>query len=358
MRLVLKVKTRIFEYTMKRRDFLKACLIATAAGACSGPTRSIDRSVPLIMTVNGPIPPAQMGTTLPHEHVLVDFIGADTVSPHRYDRDEVFEAVLPHLQQVYDLGGRTLIECTPAYLGRDPRLLQRLSQATGIHLLTNTGYYGARDDRHLPAHALSESADALAARWIHEWESGLDGTGIRPGFMKIGVDGGSLSDVDRTLVRAAARAHRATGLTMAVHTGPAEAAFEQLDVLEGEGVDPSAWIWVHAQAEQDGTRHAEAARRGAWVEFDGLHPDRVEQHVEQVSFMKNQGLLHRTLVSHDAGWYHVGEPGGGTFRPYSTLFDDFLPALRRTGFTDAEIQRLVVTNPAEAFSVRVRLANR
>ncbi len=339
---------------MQRRDFLKSCLTTTALGMLTGSIANGSRTTPSIMTVNGPISPEQMGTTLPHEHVLVDFIGAAEAGPDRYDRDEVFKAVVPHVRQLRDLGGQTLIECTPAYLGRDPRLLQQLSTATGIHILTNTGYYGAREDQHLPPHAFSESADQLATRWIREWEEGIDSAGIRPGFMKIGVDSGALSDVDRKLAEAAARAHLKTGLTIAAHTGPAVAAFEQLEVLDREGVDPSAWIWVHAQAEQDVMRHVEAARRGAWVEFDGLGPNQVDRHVELVAVMKKHGLLHRVLVSHDAGWYHVGEPGGGAFRSYDTLFTNFLPALQRVGFTDAEIQQLVVENPAKAFAVRVR----
>jgi phosphotriesterase-related protein len=294
-----------------------------------------------------------MGTTLPHEHVLVDFIGAAEVSPDRYNRDEVFRAVLPYVQQFRELGGQTLVECTPAYLGRDPRLLKRLSEAAGIHILTNTGYYGAREGQFLPPHAFSESADQLAARWIHEWEQGIDGTGLRPGFMKIGVDSGTLSD-DRKLVQAAARTHLKTGLTIAAHTGPAVPAFEELEVLEREGVDPSAWIWVHAHAEQDTMRHVEAAQRGAWVEFDALNPDLSERFVALALTMKEHGVLHRSLISHDAGWYHVGEPDGGTFRPYDTLFTDFVPALKNTGFTDAEIDQLLVKNPAEAFAVRVR----
>ena len=339
---------------MHRRDFLKSCLATTALSAFAGSTATGVGSESTIMTVNGPMAPAQMGTTLPHEHVLVDFIGAADVSPDRYDRDEVFETVLPHIQQFRELGGQTLIECTPAYLGRDPLLLKRLSEAAGLHILTNTGYYGARDDTFLPPHAFTESPDQLAARWIREWEDGIDGTGIRPGFMKIGVDGGALSDVDRKLVQAAARTHRKTGLTIAAHTGPAEAAFEELAVLDREGVDPSAWIWVHAHAERDMTRHVEAAQRGAWVEFDGLRPDRIERHVALAANMKEHGALHRTLISHDAGWYRVGEPSGGTFRPYDTLFTAFLPALKNTGFTDAEIHQVLVTNPAEAFAVRVR----
>ena len=306
------------------------------------------------MTVRGLVEADELGRMLPHEHVLVDFAPIDELEPARYDPDEAFGAILPHLERLKALGCQSVAECTPAYLGRDVRLLRRLSEASGLHLLTNTGYYGARDDQHLPEHVFTESADELAARWTREWEEGIDGTDVRPGFMKIGVDAGPLSDVDRKLVRAAARAHRATGLTMAVHTGPAEGAFDELDVLAEEGVHASAWIWVHAQAEDDGSRHVEAARRGGWVEFDGVHPDRIERHVELVMNMKAHGLLGRVLLSHDAGWYSVGEAGGGDFRGYSTLFEDFLPALRAAGLTEDEITQLVVRNPAEAFAIRVR----
>jgi phosphotriesterase-related protein len=307
-----------------------------------------------VMTVNGPIAPEEMGTTLPHEHVLVDFAGAELVSPDRYDRNTAFEVVLPYLQQAGALGMKTLIEATPAYLGRDPLLLQQLSDASGLHLLTNTGYYAARGNQHLPRHAFDEPADSLAARWTREWEDGIDGTGIRPGFIKIGVDGGPLSDIGRKLIEAAARTHLRTGLTIAAHTGPAAGAMEQLDVLRAEGVDPSAWIWIHAQAEADSTFHVRAARDGAWISFDGLGPENVQRYVALVGLMKAEGLLHRVLISHDAGWYHVGEPGGGTFRSYETLFADLLPALEAAGFSSEELHRLTVVNPANAFAVRVR----
>lgn len=70
--------------------------------------------------------------------------------------------------------------------------------------------------------------------------------------------------------------------------------------------------------------------------------------------MKRNGYLKQVLLSHDAGWYHVGEPKGGMFRPYDTLFTDFLPALQAAGFTDAEVKQLSIDNPREAFTVRVR----
>jgi phosphotriesterase-related protein len=64
--------------------------------------------------------------------------------------------------------------------------------------------------------------------------------------------------------------------------------------------------------------------------------------------------LHRVLVSQDAGWYAVGQPQGGTFRPFDTVFTAFIPALRARGFTRAEIDTLLIENPASAFSIAVR----
>jgi predicted metal-dependent phosphotriesterase family hydrolase len=298
-----------------------------------------------IQTAHGPVSADALGLTLIHEHVMVDFIGAEHVSAERYDADEVSRVALPYLQQLWELGGRTLVECTPPYIGRDPALLRRLAEASGVHLITNTGYYGAANDKYLPPHAFTETAEQLADRWLRECESGLDGTGILPGFIKIGVDTGPLSEVDAKLVRAAARVHQRTGLTIASHTGPGIPALAQLDLLEEVGVSPRAWIWVHAQAEPDSAIHLQAARRGAWVEFDGIAPNTVERHVALVTAMKGAGLLDRVLISHDAGWYNVGEPNGGTFRAYDMLFTHFLPALREAGFSEAEVRQLTVENP-------------
>jgi phosphotriesterase-related protein len=142
-------------------------------------------------------------------------------------------------------------------------------------------------------------------------------------------------------------------LPIASHTSTGVAAMEQLDLLEAAGVPPSSFIWVHAHNERDASVHTRAARRGAWVEFDGISPSSVARHVELVGSMKKQDLLDRVLVSHDAGWYRVGEAGGGQFRPYNTLFESFVPALRDSGFSDADVRQLLVTNPRRALSSRV-----
>lgn len=305
---------------------------------------------PVIQSVTGEVTADRLGLTLMHEHVLVDFIGADKVSPSRYSADEAFKVVLPHLQKVHALGCETLVECTPAFLGRDPVLLRRLSEASGVRILTNTGYYGAAKDKHLPAHAFTETADRLASRWTAEAERGIDGTSIRPAFMKIGVDEAPLSEIDAKLVRAAAITHSRTGLPIASHTGTGAAAMAELDILERSGVPLTSFIWVHAQNERDTTFHIQAARRGAWVEFDGISVTSVARHVELVALMKKNGLLDRVLVSQDAGWYHVGEALGGAFRAYTALFELFVPALGKEGFNADDVRTLLVTNPGRALS--------
>jgi phosphotriesterase-related protein len=307
-----------------------------------------------VMTVAGPIPAAELGITLPHEHVMVDFVGADLASPDRYDRDEVVEVVLPYLADLRARGCEALVECTPSHLGRDPLLLRRLANASDLKLLTNTGYYGASENRYLPSEALTATADDLAEVWSAEARDGIEETGVRPGFIKIAVDAGRLSEVHEKLVRAAARTHLATGLTIVSHTPDGTAATEQLAVLRQECVDPSAWIWVHAHLERDTSLQRLAAEAGAWVELDGVSPGTIAQHVGLVLVLRTAGLLDRVLLSHDAGWYEVGEVGGGTFRPYDTLLVELVPALRAAGLTDGEVERLLVTNPASAFSVTVR----
>jgi phosphotriesterase-related protein len=305
-----------------------------------------------VQTVTGPVPAAQLGLTLMHEHVLVDFIGADQVSPQRYDANHAFTTVLPHLLQARTNGCRTLVECTPAFLGRDVALLKRLSEASDLHILTNTGLYGAAKDKHLPRYAFSESAGQFAARWTREFEHGIDGSSIKPAFMKIGVDEAPLSEVDRKLVRAAAITSRTTGLPIASHTGTGLAAIAELEVLDEAHLPASSFIWVHAQSERDPAFHTRVAKAGAWVEFDGISEASIARHVELVVLMKTQGLLGRVLVSHDAGWYRVGEPDGGQFRPFDTLFTKFIPALTAAGVTSSEVNQLLVENPRQALTAR------
>jgi phosphotriesterase-related protein len=282
---------------------------------------------------------ATQPSILTHEHVLVDFIGAAKIGPGRYDPDAVFNAAKPKLDEVKQLGCQRMLECTPNFLGRDPQLLARLAAATGLEIWTNTGLYGASEHKYLPSFVNTETAEQLGKRWIAEAHQPW-----KPRFIKIGVNRGPLDLIDRKLVRAAAITSRETGLAIACHTGNGLAAREELDILRSERVSPSKLVWVHAHNEKDHSIHEELARAGAWVEFDGIAAKSAAWHLDCVRFMATKGLLRRTLISQDSGWYHVGEPGGGEFRGYAYIYTDFLPRLE-----PAWVSQLMWVNPREAF---------
>jgi phosphotriesterase-related protein len=339
---------------VRRRRFLAGAAASLAAARLGATGRA---AAPFVETVTGPVPPGALGVTLVHEHVLVDFGGV--ASRARYDAAEVFGVVKPHLDELRQKGCRTLVECTPSYLGRDPLLLRRLSAATGLQILTNTGYYGAANDVAIPPHAFAETAEQIAVRWTREARDGIGGTGVRPGFVKSGVDAGPLSPIDRKLVEAAALCHLDTGLTLAIHTGDGEAALGILETLRARGVSPEAWIWVHASNVTDRALLTWMADQGAWVELDNLSPGTLGATVDTVADLRARNRLDRVLVSQDAGWYHVGEPGGGAYRSYSFLFEAFVPALRARGFDESDVRTLLVDNPARAFTpLRRSLASR
>lgn len=313
-----------------------------------------------VMTVRGPVSTERTGQWLAHEHVLVDWIGADSTGSHRWDKDSVIMRVLPFMNEISQLGVTIFADCSPAFLGRDPVLLRELSEKSDIHILTNTGYYGAVDNRFIPGFAWEETAEEIAARWTDEYENGIENTGVKPGFIKIGVkEEGSLSDLHRKLITAAAITHKETGLPVKSHTGGDIPAFEQIEVLRQEGVSASAFMWTHAQ---NGSleKQIEAAGKGAWISLDGVNISsdadggNGKWYAGRLKELKEAGVLGQVLISHDAGWYDAGEVNGGDFRGYSDINSYLIPMLLEEGFTSEEINQLISENPSRAFEIKVR----
>lgn len=319
-----------------------------------------EKQLDYIMTVNGPLPASEMGITLSHEHILVDFIGADSTGYHRWDKEEVVHKVLPFLAEIKEYQVSTLMECTPAFVGRDPWLLKMLSEQTGMHLVTNTGYYGANNNHYIPDQFYHMSAEEVSKLWVEEFENGIDGSGVRPGFIKIAVDSkDTLSAAHKKIITAAALTQKETGMVIASHTGPDAPAFAQLSVLQSHGVDPSRFIWVHAQGGSlEG--NINAARLGSWISLDNVNLNRepgsaydVDWYAARIAALKEAGLLHRVLISHDAGWYKPGEKDGGEFRGFTGIFTDLIPALKSLDFSEEELDLLLVGNPRKAFSMNL-----
>ncbi len=322
-----------------------------------------------IMTVRGPIAASELGQTLAHEHVVGSFTKKDQIAS--YDRDVVVKTMLPLLKAVKEQGFTALVEPTPVDLSRDVEVLRRLAELADMHILTNTGNYGAFGDKLLLPYGLTENADQLAARWVKEWQEGIDGTDIKPGFIKIAVDKGPLSDIDRKLAQAAARAHLQTGLTIYRHTGEAVAALGVREAVRGEGAHPSALVVVHSDEIADQDVHFQIAEAGAWVAYDHVGRPNLplEKHVELITEMLKRGFRDRLLISHDSVWFDVSDPEGwmqfGKARlhpdpalggaPWATVIvDQLMPALEKAGVSKGDIRKLLVNNPAEALAIRVR----
>jgi phosphotriesterase-related protein len=300
-------------------------------------------------SVTGSFPIDSLGLTLIHEHMLVDFIGADSVNSDRWNRDSVVQKVLPYLLEVRKYGVKTILDCTPSFLAKDPLLLKELSEKSGIQILTNTGYYGAVGGKYLPEHAYSESAEELSLRWIDEFENGIDGTGIKPGFIKISVnEADTLSEIDQRLVKAAGLTNQKTGLSIASHTGTWKTAVQEVRILKDMGVDPSEFVWVHAQAEKDFSNYEEAAKLGVWISLDGIGWA-IDPYVERLLFAKEKEFIDQILISHDAGWYDPAKPSGGDFQPFANIFEKLIPKLNSKGFTQKDWDLLLIKNPKRAF---------
>jgi phosphotriesterase-related protein len=306
-----------------------------------------------VQSVTGIVTASPGDIWLSHEHILVDFIGADSIDHKKWDHDSVISAIAAYLEELKPHHVRFFVDATPAYLGRDVLLLEKIAKKTGLRILTNTGFYGAVNDKYVPSFAFEKTAEELAEIWINEYKNGIEGTSVKPGFIKISVDAKDTLDVlDKKLVRAAAITHLRTGLTILSHTGLAKALWPQLEILKEMNVSPAAFVWVHAQMEDDNIHYLRAAKEGCWIGFDGLGWE-IEKHAEKILFAKQNGILDRILISNDAGWYDP-QKQIQSIKPFTNIFKQLYPLLMKRGFREDEFKLLVSNNPPKAFSIEIR----
>jgi len=200
-----------------------------------------------VQTVLGPVDPGDLGFTLPHEHTQI----ALWHIPNRWDYWELTAdepVITAELARYRDAGGGTLVDVTPAGMGRDPAWLVRLARATGLHVVMGSGWYRGA---HYPAEALVDrrSVEALADVIVRDATVGVGESGIRAGIIgEIGTDKPWLSAQEERVHRAAARAARRTGLAITTHAVQSTVGLDQLDVFEAEGADLSRVVIGHADS--------------------------------------------------------------------------------------------------------------
>ncbi|MCA0454651.1 MAG: esterase [Chloroflexi bacterium] len=308
----------------------------------------------ILRTLKGDIPTEKLGFILPHEHLFVDLRGPLAPGHGEGEPEVVGQLVKPYLDAIQAKGVTAFVDCAPLGVGRNIRAMRHVASLTPIHIVVPTGVY---KEGFIPTNWLDISAEALAEHWISEITDGIEGTDSKAGFIKTALVDDGPKAIEARNLRAAAIASQATGAIIGSHTIGGRAAREEMDILEAAGQNLNRFIWIHTQTEPDTSIHIEAAKRGAWVEFDaiGANPELDGKMLDYTVNMLDVGYGAQVLLSHDAGWYEVGSPGGVPqpqgYRGYTALMDTFLPALRERGATDADIHLLTVTNPARAFGI-------
>jgi len=295
------------------------------------------------MTVQGPVKSADLGITLPHEHVLVDLF---PVNGNRYARLIDVEQMDVELSRLREAGAGTVVEVTPRNVGRDPAGLLSLSKSVGLHVVMGTGWY--RERWYEPEVARLSVADC-AAILVDEIEQGVDG--IRPGIIgEVGTDATWISPLEERGFRAAAKAHLTTGLTITTHAYGCAVGLDQLDLLVEEGVDTRRVIVGHCDTFWDAAYHHEIASRGAWVQFDTVryvNDWEFTKRAVAIEALLDAGFGHHVLLSQDISEQPFLSTNGGP--GYTCLLDSFVPFLLGRGFvTQEQVLRLTTTNPQQA----------
>jgi len=304
-----------------------------------------------IQSATGPIDTSDLGFTLTHEHVSVGSPAVRQQFPDRYDRDAVLETAAGNLTAAREAGVRTVVDLTPLNLGRDAALIREASERSGVQIIVATGIYYPPD-----VGLAFVPTDEIAELFIREIEAGIQDTGIRAGVIKCATEP-EMTAFNRRSVRAAARAHRRTGVPIGTHTYPENrTGLQQLGVFEQEGVDLGRVIIGHSDDSDDIGYLEEIIGAGAYLGMDriGLPTPRTnEQRADMVTALVERGYANRVCLSHDAGVMDgLSEADKAAQMPdwrFTFIPREFSSMLRERGVGDEAIEQMTVGNPRAIF---------
>lgn len=319
----------------------------------------------MVQTVLGPIAPEQLGRTLMHEHVLVGYAGwdADWIRQGPSRRDMIARAS-DKLEEMKAEGITAMIDPCPCDLGRDIELIAEVAQRARFHIVAATGLYYESEGG--AAHWKTRAAfggpqdDAMAELFIRELEQGVGKTGIKPGIIKVASGFETITDYEKTVMRAAAKASVATGAPITTHTDRGTMGPEQQALMTGAGAAPHRIVIGHSCGTSDTAYHDRLVAGGTYIGFDRfgldiIHPD--AERVKSLLRLIKRGAGPRVVVSHDTVWCWRGQP-----IPQQTLDEieklwtpshftrRIVPKLLDGGATKDDIENLLVNNPRRFFA--------
>ena len=313
----------------------------------------------MINSVLGPLNTDNLGFTLSHEHILVSSAGIKDTYPEFIDRQGILEAGVIALSEAFSEGVRAIVDVSTMDLGRDIRLMEEVSRRSGVQVIAATGTW-----RDIPRAFWGATPDIIAPLYILEIEVGIEGTGIKAGVIKVANDVGGVTEQGEIILRAAARAHKHTGLPISTHTwAPERVGEQQVRIFEDEGVDLNRVYIGHSNDTTDTEYLLGLLRKGVWIGLDrfpgGTTPGTPdwEGRTRVVKELIDAGYSHRLMLSHDTGVYmaiasreaneqrRLNNPDG-----YLFITRRVLPRLRELGVTEEAIQQMMVENPRRFFA--------
>lgn len=306
----------------------------------------------MVNTAGGPVDAAQLGQTLAHEHVNIRTPGIRENWPERSNRDAAKANAIARIKAAAALGIRSFVDLTTADMGRDPELLREVQAATNVNIVCATGIYWM-----VPRYWHGRDADDLAKAFISDFEQGIQGSGVKPGAIKLATDqgAGGLDAVNEKCLRAGARAHRATGLPILTHNGPPAFAAEQQRIFKDEGVDLSHVAVGHVGDTADVGYLKSLMDGGGMIALDRFGMDPIlsfDDRVNTLVTLCQDGYADRIVLAHDSCCGIDWAPdisAMATRMPnwhIAHISEQVLPALRERGVGDAQINQLMVQNPA------------
>lgn len=313
--------------------------------------------------MSGPIDTAELGITLMHEHVFVLSTEIEQNYPEIWgDEDQRVAEAVTKLSALEASGVGAIVDLTVLGLGRHIPRIVRVARSTGLRIIVATGLYTYND---LPMffHFRGPGTplggpEPMVEMFVRDIEEGIAGTGVRAAILKCATDEpGVTPGVDRVL-RAVARAHRATGVPISTHThARTRRGLDQQRILAEEGVDLSRVVIGHSGDTTDLGYLEELIANGSYLGMDrfGVEPFLAfEERVRVVAEMCERGHAGRMVLSHDASsfmdWLPAEVVREGMPRwHFGHITSDVLPALRERGVTAEQIHTMLVANPRAIF---------
>jgi 5-phospho-D-xylono-1,4-lactonase len=314
--------------------------------------------VTFVRTVLGDIPPAELGVTYAHEHIVIEGGRPVELSPDFLLAD--VERLATELKEAAAVGLTSAIDAAPSDWGRNPAKLAELSRRTGVQLVAATGLHHERF--YGPSHwSLRASEDELADLFIADVSDGIDErdyggpivrrTDVRAGVVKVAGSQGGPSPRDLPIFRAAAATHVRTGVPVHTHCEAGTGAIEQLRALVDAGVPAERISLSHVDKVVDRGYHRDMLSSGAFAVYDQAFRwgDADNGTLRLLEWAVADGHARQVMLGMDAarqGYYRAF--GGSPGLPY--LLREFSAAMVASGL-DPDIQhRVFVDNPARAFA--------